>query len=69
MCWSLTMATPPALPGRASSRVTTAIDDLGLRGQRPDVVVVGGAAGLDQRGKERLGHLFSDALLTVLLAR
>lgn len=48
--------------------VAVAVDDLGLRGRRPVLVVVGGAAGLDEGGKRRLAVLFSDALIPVAVA-
>ena len=37
--------------------------ELGLNGPRPVLVVVGGASGLDDRSKERLRSLFSQALV------
>ena len=43
--------------------VAAAVAGLGLRGQRPVLVVVGGAAGLDEASKERLFSLFSQALV------
>jgi hypothetical protein len=48
--------------------VAAAVAGLGLRGQRPVLVVVGGAAGLDERGKERLFILFSHALLPIAVS-
>ena len=48
--------------------VAAAVAGLGLPGQRPVFVVVGGAAGLDEGGKERLRVLFSGALLPVVVA-
>ena len=48
--------------------VAAAVAGLGLRGQRPVLVVVGGAAGLDEASKERLFSLFSQALVPVVTA-
>jgi hypothetical protein len=42
--------------------------ELGLNGPRPVLVVVGGASGLDERRKERLRGLFSQALVPVAQA-
>jgi hypothetical protein len=42
--------------------------ELGLDGPRPVLVVVGGASGLDERRKERLRSLFSQALVPVARA-
>jgi hypothetical protein len=53
---------------RQVADVAAAVAGLGLRGQRPVLVVVGGAAGLDEGGKERLSILFSHALLPVAVA-
>jgi hypothetical protein len=53
---------------RQLADVTAAVAALGLRGQGPVLVVVGGAAGLDEGGKERLFSLFSHALLPVAVA-
>jgi hypothetical protein len=47
--------------------VAAAVAGLGLYGQRPVLVVVGGAAGLDEGGKEHLRMLFSHALLPVVV--
>jgi len=54
---------------RQVADVEAAVAALGLRGQRPVLVVVGGAAGLDEGGKERLFILFSHALVPVAVAR
>jgi hypothetical protein len=48
--------------------VAAALPELGLRAGRPVLAVVGGAAGLDEAGKERLRPLFSQALLPVAAA-
>src|SRR5437899_1260242 len=48
--------------------VAEAVAGLGLHGLRPVLVVVGGAAGLDEGGKERLRMLFSHALIPVVVA-
>lgn len=49
--------------------VAEAVAGLGLHGLRPVLVVVGGAAGLDEGGKERLRMLFRHALIPVVVAR
>jgi hypothetical protein len=54
---------------RQFADVTAAVTGLGLRGQRPVLVVVGGAAGLDEDGKDRLFSLFSRALIPLAVAR
>jgi SLOG in TRPM, prokaryote len=46
-----------------------AVAGLGLRGRRPVLVVVGGAAGLDEADKGRLSTLFSLALLPAVASR
>jgi hypothetical protein len=48
--------------------VTAAVAGLGLRGRRLVLVMVGGAAGLDAGGQERLRMLFTHALLPVVMA-
>jgi SLOG in TRPM, prokaryote len=53
---------------REPGEVAAAVAGLGLHGPRPVLVVVGGAAGLDENGKERLFSLFSQALLPVAVA-
>jgi SLOG in TRPM, prokaryote len=53
---------------RRFADLTAAVDELGLRSRRPVLVLVGGAAGLGERAKERLGILFSDVLLPVAVA-
>jgi hypothetical protein len=45
--------------------VTAAVAGLGLAGGRRVLVVVGGASGLDEPGKERLGSLFGEVLVPV----
>lgn len=45
-----------------------AVGELGLYGRRPVLVVVGGASGLDERSKEHLRDLFSQALVPVARA-
>lgn len=49
--------------------VAAAVAALGLCGHRPVLVVVGGAAGLDEGGKDHLRTLFSHALLPVVVTR
>jgi len=49
--------------------VGPAVAGLRLRGRRPVLVVVGGAAGLDEAGKKRLYTLFSHALLPFIASR
>ncbi len=49
--------------------VAPAVAGLGLRGRRPVLVVVGGAAGLDEADKRRLFTLFSQALLPIVTSR
>lgn len=49
--------------------LTAAVAGLGLRGQRSVLVVVGGAAGLDEAGKKRLFTLFGHALLPVVASQ
>lgn len=46
-----------------------AVAGLGLPGRRPVLVVVGGAAGLDEADKERLFTLFGQALLPAVASR
>jgi SLOG in TRPM, prokaryote len=54
---------------RQFADVAAAVAGLGLRGQRPVLVVVGGAAGLDEANKKRLFTLFGHALLSVVASR
>jgi hypothetical protein len=54
---------------RQFADVTAAIAGLGLFSPRPVLVMVGGAAGLDEGDKERLFMLFSQALVPVTVAR
>jgi hypothetical protein len=54
---------------RVSADVAAAVAGLNLRGQQPVLVVVGGAAGLDNGDKKRMVTLFSDALLPVVVSR
>jgi hypothetical protein len=54
---------------RQFTDMAAAIAGFGLHSQQPVLVVVGGAAGLDEDGKERLRILFSDALLPVVVSR
>ena len=49
--------------------VAPAVAGLGLRGRRVVLVVVGGAAGLDEAGKKRLFTLFGHALLPIIASR
>ena len=49
--------------------VASAIAGLGLRGRGPVLVVVGGAAGLDEADKKRLYTLFGHALLPIIASR
>ncbi len=49
--------------------LASAVAGLGLRGRRPVLVVVGGAAGLDEADKKRLFTLFGDALLPAVASR
>jgi SLOG in TRPM, prokaryote len=49
--------------------VASAVAGLGLRGRRPVLVVVGGAAGLDEADKKRLFTLFGHALLPIVASR
>ena len=48
---------------RRFADLPAAVGELGLDGGRPVLVVVGGASGLDDRGKERLRTLFSRVLV------
>jgi SLOG in TRPM, prokaryote len=57
-----------ARPGQFAD-LAPAVAGLGLRGRRPVLVVVGGAAGLDEAGKKRLFTLFGHALLPVLASQ
>lgn len=50
---------------RGLADLPAAIGELGLDVGRPVLVVVGGAAGLDDHAKQRLGGLFSDVLVPV----
>jgi hypothetical protein len=52
---------------RQFADLAAAVAGLGLCGQRPVLVVVGGAAALDEGGKEHLRMLFSHALLPVVV--
>lgn len=54
---------------RQFADLASAVVGLGLRGQRPVLVVVGGAAGLDEADKERLFALFGHALLPAVASR
>lgn len=53
---------------RRFADLAAAVGELGLAGRRPVLVVVGGASGLDERSKERLGTLFSQVLVPVATA-
>jgi SLOG in TRPM, prokaryote len=53
---------------RRLADVAAAVDELGLAGGRRVLVVVGGASGLDEPGKERLRPLFSQVVVPVARA-
>ncbi len=53
---------------RQFADVAPAVTGLGLRGERPVLVVVGGAGGLDEGGREGLSVLFRQALVPVAVA-
>lgn len=53
---------------RRFADVAPAVGELGLAGGRRVLVVVGGASGLDEHGKEHLRTLFSQVLVPVAMA-
>jgi TRPM family ion channel len=61
-------ATPVARPCQFAD-VASAVAGLGLRGGQPVLVVIGGAAGLDEVDRRRLLTLFGHALLPVVASR